>query len=119
MPQSLELTHSMLRNYMRSFASFHGINSNDDNPNIFYNTRVELVEKYFHSNGTEHGWTLTLKRLVRTAENSSEVTWWTEVRGICSIPALTSYQEVSGRDLTQWSSLLDVSMRLSFRLSPG
>jgi hypothetical protein len=54
---SLELTHYQLRNYMRSFASFHGINSNDDNCNISYDTRVELVEKNFDIGGQEHGWT--------------------------------------------------------------
>ena len=77
---SLELTHYQLRNYMRSFASFHGINGNDDNCNVSYDTRVELVEKNFGIGGQEHGWTLTLKKFVRTGPNSSKATWWTEAR---------------------------------------
>jgi len=65
---------------MRSFASFHGINSNDDSHNIYYNTRVEDVRKNFDIDGQEHGWNLTLKKFVRTGINSSKATWWTEVR---------------------------------------
>jgi hypothetical protein len=64
---------------MRSFASFHGINSNDDNFNISYHTRVEHVEKHVANNGQERGWILTLKKFVKTGPNSSKATWWTEV----------------------------------------
>lgn len=74
-----ELTHYQLQRYMRSFASFHGINSNDNNPNTSYNTRVELVEKRFDDDEQEQGWRLTLKKLVKTAEGKSKATWWTEV----------------------------------------
>jgi hypothetical protein len=64
---------------MRSFASFHGINSNDDNSNISYHTRVEHVEKHIADDGQERGWILTLKKFVKTGPNSSKATWWTEV----------------------------------------
>ncbi|KAF7974358.1 hypothetical protein HWV62_12312 [Athelia sp. TMB] len=70
-----ELTHGMLQKYMRAFASIHGVNSNDENPRVSYNTRVELVEKHFREDGSEHGWTITLKTLARTGLNSYEVTW--------------------------------------------
>ncbi|KZP31937.1 FAD/NAD(P)-binding domain-containing protein [Athelia psychrophila] len=73
-----ELTQGMLQNYMRAFASFHGINSNDDNPRVSYNTRVELVAKHLRDDGAENGWALTLRTLARTGANTSEVTWWTE-----------------------------------------
>jgi len=68
-----------MRNYLRSFASFHGINSNDDNFNISYHTRAEHVEKHVANDGQERGWILTLKKFVKTGPNSSKATWWTEV----------------------------------------
>ncbi|KAH9942818.1 hypothetical protein B0H21DRAFT_750028 [Amylocystis lapponica] len=70
-----ELPHYKLRNYMRAFASYHGINSNDNNPNVSYNTRVELVEKRYDEHGKEHGWKLLLKELVQTGHNTSRATW--------------------------------------------
>ncbi|KAJ7078504.1 hypothetical protein C8R44DRAFT_825339 [Mycena epipterygia] len=72
------LPHRLLGRYLRAFASFHGVNSNDASPNIAYNTRVELVQKRYDEAGQERGWTLTLKRLERTGHNSSKATWWTE-----------------------------------------
>lgn len=75
-----ELTHDMLQRYMRSFATFHGVNSIGANPNISYNTRVELAEKDYNGSGNESSWTLTLKRLEKMSENSSRATWSTEVR---------------------------------------
>ena len=69
----------MLQRYMRSFASFHGVNSNDDNPDVSYNTRVERIDKHFDDQGKELGWTLTLKKLEKTGKNSSRATWWKEV----------------------------------------
>ncbi|KAJ6617506.1 hypothetical protein B0H10DRAFT_2032715 [Mycena sp. CBHHK59/15] len=71
------LPHRTLSRYLRSFSSFHGINSNDESPDISYNTRVELVEKRY-DDGQERGWTLTLKRLERIGPHSSKATWWTE-----------------------------------------
>ncbi|KAJ7694822.1 FAD/NAD(P)-binding domain-containing protein [Mycena rosella] len=72
------LPHRTLARYLRAFASFHGVNSNDANPNIAYKTRVELVQKRYDEAGREHGWTLTLKRLERAGPRSSKATWWTE-----------------------------------------
>ncbi|KAJ7723278.1 hypothetical protein DFH07DRAFT_971626 [Mycena maculata] len=72
------LPHRTVARYLRAFASFHGVNSNDASPDIAYNTRVELVGKRYDEAGREHGWTLTLKRLERTGPTSSKATWWTE-----------------------------------------
>ncbi|KAJ6604067.1 FAD/NAD(P)-binding domain-containing protein [Mycena sp. CBHHK59/15] len=72
------LPHWTLARYLRAFASFHGVNSNDANPEVAYNTRVERVEKHYDDAGREHGWTLTLKRLERTGLHSGKATWWTE-----------------------------------------
>ncbi|KAJ6457518.1 hypothetical protein DFH09DRAFT_1115796 [Mycena vulgaris] len=72
------LPHRTLARYLRAFASFHGANSNDENPNIAYRTRVELVQKRYDESGREHGWTLTLKRLEKTGPRTSKATWWTE-----------------------------------------
>ena len=80
------LPNQKVARYIRSFASFHGINSNDvENANISYNTRVELVEKRFvpSLSGDElrrEGWTVTLKKVVRTGEHSSKAVWTKEVR---------------------------------------
>ncbi|KAJ7837810.1 FAD/NAD(P)-binding domain-containing protein [Mycena olivaceomarginata] len=67
-----------LARYLRAFASFHGINSNDRSPDVAYNTRVELVEKRYDEAGQERGWTLTLKRLEQVAPKLTKATWWTE-----------------------------------------
>ncbi|KAJ6493974.1 hypothetical protein C8R47DRAFT_1012275 [Mycena vitilis] len=72
------LPHRTLARYLRAFASFHGINSNDRSSDIAYNTRVELVEKRYDETGQERGWRLTLKRLERIGLNSTKATWWTE-----------------------------------------
>ncbi|KAJ7621042.1 hypothetical protein FB45DRAFT_928193 [Roridomyces roridus] len=71
------IPHRTLARYLRAFASFHGVNSNDANPDIEYKTRVELVEKRYDDTGAEHGWTLTLKRLDQS-ESGVKATWWTE-----------------------------------------
>lgn len=73
-----KLTQYQLRNYVRAFASFHGVNSNDDNPAASYNTRVELVEKLVNADGEEEGWRLWLKKLEVFRNGTSEATWWTE-----------------------------------------
>jgi hypothetical protein len=77
-----ELPHHRVGQYIRAFASLHGINSNDiENPRIRYNTRVELVERRFNSteNGqVRSGWTLTLKEMVRTGKNTSTAVWTKE-----------------------------------------
>ncbi|KAJ7653193.1 hypothetical protein DFH06DRAFT_1204931 [Mycena polygramma] len=72
------LPHRTLARYLRAFASFHGVNSNDRGSDIAYNTRVELVQKRYDKTGQERGWRLTLKRLERIGLNSTKATWWTE-----------------------------------------
>ncbi|KDQ17070.1 hypothetical protein BOTBODRAFT_30457 [Botryobasidium botryosum FD-172 SS1] len=75
-----ELPHAKLRAYLRAFASYQGVNSNDENPEVSYNTRVERVEKIADGEGTAENsgkWKLTLKTL---KESKGKVTarWWTE-----------------------------------------
>lgn len=77
-----ELSHEELTKYFRAFASYHGVNSNDDNPRVSYNTRVELVEKQVDDKGKEAGWTLTLKELVKTGTRSVKAIWTRAVRQI-------------------------------------
>ena len=45
---------------------------------------MELVEKRFNGEGEEAGWTLTIKRLVRTGAESFTAIWTKEVRYHCS-----------------------------------
>jgi hypothetical protein len=73
------LTQTHVVRYLRSVASYLGINSNDEEGPASYNTRVELVQKRVDANGTEHGWTLTLKKFIRLGQHSSKEQWWTEV----------------------------------------
>ncbi|KAI9573779.1 hypothetical protein HD554DRAFT_2052569 [Boletus coccyginus] len=73
-----ELTHYQLRNYVRSYASYLHINSNDENPATAYNTRVERVEKRINHAGQEQGWRLWLSSLKKTWDNVYRTTWWTE-----------------------------------------
>ena len=75
-----ELSHYQIRNYVRSYASYLNINSNDENPAIAYNTRVEHVEKRINEAGQEQGWRLWLRSLEPTPSNTYRATWWTEVR---------------------------------------
>ncbi|KAJ3523661.1 hypothetical protein NMY22_g11343 [Coprinellus aureogranulatus] len=65
-----ELPHEKLSRYIRAFASWHGVNSNDGNPHAFYNTRVEHVER------STTGWTLIAKELVSTSTNTTRATWY-------------------------------------------
>lgn len=74
-----ELSHYQLRNYVRSYASYLNINSNDDNPATAYNTRVEQIEKRVNQDGQEQGWRLWLKSLEPTGHHTHRATWWTEV----------------------------------------
>ncbi|KAF9047111.1 FAD/NAD(P)-binding domain-containing protein [Hymenopellis radicata] len=73
-----QLTRELVQRYLRSFASWHGINPSDNSSRIAYNTRVEKVEKHYKPDGSQHGWTLTLKKLTRTGEASSKAEWWNE-----------------------------------------
>ncbi|TFK70892.1 FAD/NAD(P)-binding domain-containing protein [Pluteus cervinus] len=74
-----ELPHQHLQRYIRSFASWHRINSNDENPNTHYNTRVELVEKYHDHTGEEAGWRIVTKEYVRVGPTKSKATWREEI----------------------------------------
>lgn len=76
----LALPHQTLQRYLRAFASWHGVNTNDHNHNVTYSTRVEQVAKRFKDD--KHvGWTLTLKKfIIQTGKRTSKATWWTEVR---------------------------------------
>ena len=74
-----ELSHYQVRNYVRSYASYLNINSNDENPATSYNTRVEHVEKRINQAGQEQGWRLWLRSLEPTQSNKYRATWWTEV----------------------------------------
>ncbi|KAN0088857.1 hypothetical protein V8E55_005914 [Tylopilus felleus] len=73
-----ELSHYQVRNYVRSYASYLNINSNDQNPTVSYNTRVELVEKRINEAGQEQGWRLWLRSLEPTQNSTYRATWWTE-----------------------------------------
>ncbi|KAJ7929165.1 FAD/NAD(P)-binding domain-containing protein [Mycena leptocephala] len=72
------LPQATLTKYIRSVYSSFGINSNDENRNTSYSTRVELVEKRFDVDGNEQGWRLTLKKFIRLGSSSSKEKWWTE-----------------------------------------
>ena len=76
------MSHYQVRNYVRSYASYLNINSNDDNPATAYNTRVEHVEKRINQAGQEQGWRLWLRSLEPTPSNTYRATWWTEVRSL-------------------------------------
>ncbi|KAI9573778.1 hypothetical protein HD554DRAFT_2166551 [Boletus coccyginus] len=73
-----ELSHYQVRNYVRSYASYLNINSNDENSATAYNTRVEHVEKRINKVGQEQGWRLWLRSLEPTQRNTYRATWWTE-----------------------------------------
>ena len=81
--QTPELTHYQVRNYVRSYASYLNINSNDGNHAAAYNTRVERVEKRINQAGHQQGWRLWLRSLEPTQSNTYRATWWTEV---CLLP---------------------------------
>ena len=73
------LHNRQLQGYVRAFASFHGVNNNDDNPAVSYNTRVELAEKKYGGDGQEDGWTLTTKTLVELNRQTLQAVWNKEV----------------------------------------
>ncbi|KAJ3563901.1 hypothetical protein NP233_g8641 [Leucocoprinus birnbaumii] len=61
--------------YLRAFASWNQVNSNDDTTAVSYNTRVELVEKRLDSSGKQIGWTLTTKKLEEISGGINRATW--------------------------------------------
>ncbi|KAF9078556.1 FAD/NAD(P)-binding domain-containing protein [Rhodocollybia butyracea] len=64
----LTLTHNHVQRYIRTFASLHGVNSNDGSLNASYNTRVERVDKRYNTEGEAVGWTVTLRQFIQTKE---------------------------------------------------
>ncbi|WVF68325.1 hypothetical protein IAT40_003090 [Kwoniella sp. CBS 6097] len=72
------LHHSMVQRYLRSFASWLGINIPDQSPEIAYNTRVESVRKRLHSDGRQVGWKLVLHSYVKAAEGVYREVFWQE-----------------------------------------
>ena len=76
---STELSQQKLQSYLRAFASWHGINANDGNPRISYNTRVESVQKRYAEDGSRNGWTLTVKEVVKTSSSTTRATWTKQV----------------------------------------
>ncbi|KAF5346509.1 hypothetical protein D9756_010050 [Leucocoprinus leucothites] len=61
--------------YLRAFASWNGVNTNDDSSDISYNTRVELVEKRLDLAGKQIGWTLITKELEKIEGGRNRATW--------------------------------------------
>ena len=90
-----------LQNYLRAFASWHGINTNDGNSRIHYNTRVESVQKSYAEDGSRTGWTLTVKELVKISSNTTRAKWTTQVWAlIYQIKPITEkYHRTSMRSL--------------------
>ena len=68
--------------YLRAFASWNGINTNDNSPDVSYRTRVELVEKRVDSSGKQVGWTLTTKKLDEIEGGLNRATWNKQVSGM-------------------------------------
>ncbi|KIY47033.1 hypothetical protein FISHEDRAFT_14423, partial [Fistulina hepatica ATCC 64428] len=69
------LSAHRIQTHVRAFASFHGLNSNDDTNVTAYATRVERLDKAPGS----PTWTLTLRRLERLPETRRiKATWWSE-----------------------------------------
>ena len=75
----VEIPQQKLQNYLRAFASWHGINANDGNSHISYNTRVESAQKRYAEDGSRIGWTLTMKEVLKTSHNTTRAKWTTQV----------------------------------------
>jgi len=73
------IPNQQLQRYLRAFASWLGLNTNDKSTDISYNTRVELIEKHVNDEGDEVGWTLTLKELETTHGSNLKATWYKKV----------------------------------------
>ncbi|KAJ7772170.1 hypothetical protein B0H16DRAFT_1714382 [Mycena metata] len=73
-----KLPQALITRYIRSVYSYYGINGNDENRNISYSTRFELIEKRFNEDGVRQGWTLTLKELTRLGSSACKDRWWTQ-----------------------------------------
>ena len=75
----VEVPQQTLQRYLRAFASWHGVNTNDCSSHISYNTRVESVQKRYAEDGSRAGWTLTVKELLKTPSNTTRATWMAQV----------------------------------------
>ena len=97
-----EVPQRKLQNYLRAFASWHGINANDGNSYIHYNTRVESVQKRYAEDGSRTGWTLTVKELVKISSNTTRATWTTQVWAVIYQvkPIIEKYHRISMRSLS-------------------
>jgi hypothetical protein len=73
--------HSDVAKYLRSFASWLGVNVNDPSAVVSYKTRVESVVKKVNQEGKQQGWTLLLRRFERLGKSTYRESWWNEVRG--------------------------------------
>ncbi|KAH8813812.1 hypothetical protein DL96DRAFT_1625447 [Flagelloscypha sp. PMI_526] len=98
--------HWHVGRYLRSFASWLGVNSGDGSPDVSYNTRVESVQKRYNAAGKHQGWTLLLRKFTKTNEITYKETWWSEdfdavvvatgrfqVPQVPLIPGLVNWQE--------------------------
>ncbi|KAJ3887054.1 FAD/NAD(P)-binding domain-containing protein [Lentinula edodes] len=83
----IDINRTHLQRYVRTFASFLSLNSNDNNPDVSYDTRVERVTKRYNittsteneqQTKTEAGWTLLLRQFTQTGNNSYKIRWWEE-----------------------------------------
>ncbi|WWD04372.1 hypothetical protein V865_002441 [Kwoniella europaea PYCC6329] len=98
--------HSKVQRYLRSFASWLGINNGDGNEDISYDTRVELITKHLNKKGKQIGWTLLLRKFIETDNGRYEESYWEEhfdavvvasgrfnIPHIPSIPGLIEWQK--------------------------
>ncbi|KAF8824648.1 hypothetical protein HHX47_DHR8000073 [Lentinula edodes] len=101
----IDINRTHLQRYVRTFASFLSLNSNDNNPDVSYDTRVERVTKRYNittstENGqqtkTEAGWTLLLRQFTQTGNNSYKIL----ASGRFNAP---NTPDIPG--LSQWASL--------------
>ncbi|KAJ4480846.1 hypothetical protein J3R30DRAFT_3403155 [Lentinula aciculospora] len=79
----IDVNRSQLQRYVRAFASFHSLNSNDGSasPDTSYNTRVEHVSKRYTTEEGQKlptGWTLLLRQFIQISQNSYKIRWWEE-----------------------------------------
>ncbi|KAJ3872989.1 FAD/NAD(P)-binding domain-containing protein [Lentinula edodes] len=107
----IDINRTHLQRYVRTFASFLSLNSNDNNPDVSYDTRVERVTKRYNittstENGqqtkTEAGWTLLLRQFTQTGNNSYKIRWWEEAIASGRFNAPNT-PDIPG--LSQWASL--------------
>ncbi|KAJ3552034.1 hypothetical protein NP233_g12965 [Leucocoprinus birnbaumii] len=70
------IPQAQVNRYLRAFASWNGVNANDNSPDISYNTRVELIEKrHDPTSAKQIGWTLITKQLEEIEGGLNRATW--------------------------------------------